>query len=284
MKRMIRLVAVLALVVVGTACGGDDDDNTSATTNTPKAATTSVPKTTGPEAVIPVRVYFAWKEKVGTVGRTVDETAPARGAVEALLQGPDRFEHDIGMKTEIPSGTKLLGLNVANGVATVDLSSEFQSGGGSLSMQLRTADVVFTLTQFAEVRTVTITLGGNTVDGIGGEGIPAADLDRKDFENVTPAILVESPVPGQSVTSPLEVSGIANVFEAVVDYSINDPDGLVLKDGFTNASAGTGTWGDFAFTADYTTQRAGLGSVIVWETSMKDGSQRNVYEVPVRMG
>ena len=34
------------------------------------------------------------------------------------------------MYTDIPDGTKLLGLSIKDGVATVDLSAEFESGGG----------------------------------------------------------------------------------------------------------------------------------------------------------
>ena len=65
------------------------------------------------------------------------------------------------------------------------------------------------------------------------------------------------------------IVGIANknpasTFEANVNYSVNDPEGLILDDGFTTASAGNGEWGAFAFSAAYTTSRTGLGSVIVW--------------------
>ena len=96
--------------------------------------------------------------------------------------------------------------------------------------------------------------------------------------------LWSSPVPGQSVTSPLEVAGISNTFEATVNYSVNDPDGLVLVDGSTVAAAGTGRWGDFHFVVDFGTRRRdGLGSVMTWEVSPKDGSQQDVYEVPVNM-
>ncbi len=73
------------------------------------------------------------------------------------------------------------------------------------------------------------------------------------------------------------------MFEATVNYSVNDPDGLVLDQGFTTASAGTGSWGDFTFTSNYTTKRPGLGRVIVWSTSVADGSHQNVYQVPVNM-
>ena len=279
MKRMLSAVAVLGLVFAATACGGGDDSASSGATST--ASSTS---TTRPTSEAAVKVYFAWHEKVGTAGRDVNASAKEKGAVEALLDGPNAFEKSIGMGTEIPAGSALHSLTIADGIATADLSSVFQSGGGSLSMQLRTAELVFTLTQFPAVRSVTIRIDGKTVDAIGGEGVPASDLDRADFTDQTPLILVESPVPGQSVTSPLEVAGISNTFEATVNYSINDPDGLVLVDGSTMASAGTGTWGDFHFVVDFgTPKRDGLGSVITWEVSPKDGSQQNVYEVPVNM-
>jgi hypothetical protein len=280
-RALIVLTALATALLTVAACGGDDDDSAGTTTEAPA---TSSPTTTEPSEQAPVRVYFAWNEKVGTAGRTVDATEIEQASVEALLEGPDAIETDIGMTTQIPEGTELLGVTVTDGEATVDLSNEFQSGGGSLSMQLRTAQVVFTLTQFDTVDLVTIRLDGTAVDGIGGEGIPADDLTRKDFENVTPFILVESPVPGANVTSPLSVSGISNTFEANVRYSITDPEGLILQDGFTTATAGNGTWGDFSFDVEFTTDRTGLGAVIVFQEDASTGQPRDVYEVPVRMG
>jgi hypothetical protein len=233
---------------------------------------------------VAVRVYFARDEKVATAGRMVEPPAVARGALEALLSGPDQLERDLGMHSEIPTGTKLLGVDIRAGEATVDFDARFESGGGSLSMSLRVAQVVFTLTQFDTVQRVTITIDGRAVDAIGGEGIPARGLTRADFEGVTPSILVETPVPGATVTSPVAVSGISNTFEATVNYTVTDPDGLILTDGFTTATAGTGTWGTFAFTAGFTTSRSGLGEVIVFQVDAESGAQRDVYEVPVHMG
>jgi hypothetical protein len=280
-------LALAALVLLAAGCGddGDGDDAADDTTTTSPPTTTGVTTTSvpvGEEA--DVRVYFAWNEYVGTAGRTVEAPAVARGALTELLAGPDAFETDIGMTTEIPEGTELLGVDIADGEATVDLSGEFQSGGGSLSMQLRVAEVVFTLTQFDTVETVSIELDGEAVESIGGEGIDATDLTRGEMSNVTPFILVESPVPGETVTSPLEVTGIANTFEANVLYSMTDGDGLIVDEGFTTATAGNGTWGDFTFTTTFEVPRAGLGALVVFQESAEDGSQTDVYEVPVNVG
>ncbi len=185
------------------------------------------------------------------------------------------------MGTEIPEGTELLGLDIADGVATVDLSGEFEAGGGSLSMQLRVAQVVFTLTQFDTVDTVEFLVDGTPVESIGGEGVMVDGVDRSSFTNVTPAVLIESPVPGEAVSSPLEITGMANTFEATVNYTVTDGDGLIVTEGFTTATAGMGTFGTFSVLATFAVPTPGFGSVIGFEISAEDGSQANVYEVPV---
>lgn len=281
MKRVWLSLAVVILLAV--ACGDDGDeasDETSAPTTTTAVADTSTSVPAGD--AVAVRVYFARGEFVATAGRAATAPAVARGALTELLAGPDDFEAGIGMTTEIPEGTELLGVDITDGAATVDLSADFQSGGGSLSMQLRVAEVVFTATQFSSVETVSIELDGEAVAAIGGEGVDATDLTRADFENVTPFVLVESPVPGETVSNPFEVTGISNTFEANVRYRLVGADGTVLDDSFTTATAGTGTWGDFAF--DVAFDAVGEGTLEVFEESAEDGSVINLYEVPLRLG
>ena len=293
-RRLIALVAGAALLLA--ACGDDGgttaaDDSTTTTTAAATSTTTTAPDDDGGDDVVVfgALVYFTADEAVATAGRSVEVPAVARGALEWMLHGPQGVEVEIGQTSEIPEGTELLGIDVddgvaMDGVATVDLSSEFAAGGGSLSMQLRVAQVVFTLTQFATVDTVDITIEGESVDTIGGEGVPARGLDRTDFAAVTPRVLIEVPVPGQAVYSPLEVSGMANTFEANVQYSVTDGEGLIVDEGFTTATAGNGTFGTFTVTSEFEVTRPGVGAVIGFETSAEDGSQVNVYEVPVEIG
>ena len=154
MRRTFPLGLLVVLVVLLPACGSSGSGTAATTTAAPVTIPTTA--TTAPPAVpsttrtgqAEVRVYFARDEKVATAGRTVEPPAVARGAMEALLAGPDALESGIGMTTAIPAGTTLRGVTIADGTARVDLSSQFASGGGSLSMQLRVAQVVFTLTQF----------------------------------------------------------------------------------------------------------------------------------------
>ena len=204
--------------------------------------------------------------------------------MKALLEGPTALETEAGMFTGIPEGTRFLGLTIDSGVAFVDLSSEYESGGGSLAMFTRLAQVVFTLTQFPSVDGVRFKLDGELVDILGGEGfIVDKPLSRDDYEDMSPAILVESPTVGMEVSSPMRITGTANVFEAVFQVNIVDWDGLIVADETVMASSGSGVRGTFDVTVPFEVNRPGLGALIVFSESPADGSQTDVVEIPLRL-
>jgi hypothetical protein len=281
---MMRTRALTILVVAGVllAACGDDDGDTAATTTTAASATT----TTEPAAAVDVNLYFLDRDvHVATAGRSVAGDDVPRAALAALLEGPDDLEADLGWGSAIPVGTELLGLEVADGVATVDLTAAFESGGGSASMLGRVAQVVFTLTQFPGIERVRFAIDGDAVDTIGNEGVEVggAGVDRRAFDAVLPMIFVESPTPGQEVASPVTIRGYNNTYEGTVNYTITDPEGLILEEGFATGEGGSGRWGPFEATAAFTTTRSGLGEVIVYEVSPEDGSHQHVVEIPVAM-
>jgi hypothetical protein len=191
---LVAFAAIAAFTLVVIAGGGPADDNdappASETTTTGPGATTSsapTPSTSAPPTGdVDVEVFFVRDELVAAAGRVVEAPAVARGAVAALLEGPTATETDQGLSTAIPAGTELLGISIEDGAAVVDLSGQFESGGGSLSMQLRVAQLVFTVTQFDTVDTVSIELDGRAVDAIGGEGVDATDLTRADVAAMAP--------------------------------------------------------------------------------------------------
>ena len=82
-----------------------------------------------PAATTDVEVYLLRGETLERVRRPVPKV-PAIGeeAVSSLLGGPSRTEATAGLGTAIPAGTKLLGLVIERGTATVDLSRTFESG------------------------------------------------------------------------------------------------------------------------------------------------------------
>lgn len=247
------------------------------------AASTAVTPTTPGDDTVTFRVYFSRDEKIAAASRTVPRTAGVgAAAMRELLQGPTDIETDAGMVTAIPKGTAFLGLDIAGGVATVDLSKEYASGGGSLSMLTRLAQVVFTLTQFPTVDGVRFMLDGKPIDVLGGEGVIIDHpMTRSDYEDLSPAILVESPTLGATVGSPLRVTGTANVFEAVFKVNVVDWDGRIIADEVVMATSGTGTRGTFDVTLTFPVERAGRGALIVFAESPKDGSPIDVVEIPL---
>lgn len=92
-------------------------------------------------------------------------------SLEALLEGPSRGERLRGLASEIPPGTVLRGVAVSGGVATVDLGVSFAQGGGSSSILGRVWQVVYTASQFPNVSSVQLLIGGRRVDTLGGEGL-----------------------------------------------------------------------------------------------------------------
>jgi len=285
MRRTFATLLAVLLVTTLAACGSDSDGSSAATTTTagPTGSTPngSVTTTTSPEALTrQIDVFFVRGDKLATGGYEAVGPTVGRQAMDALLAGPAHQNAIAGMGTQIPEGTELLDLKVVDGTATVDLSKEFVSGGGSLSMQLRVGQVVFTLTQFDTVKRVDFLIDGVEPDGLGGEGLPTSYEGRSSFEDITPLILPESPTPGQVVVAPFDITGISNTFEATLQWSVRTTEGDLLDEGFTTATAGSGTWGTFSITAD-TGQAAGNAVITLWEESPEDGDRVNTYEVPI---
>lgn len=251
-------------------------------TPTTTAATTTRPAPAGTSHVL---VYLLRDEKIGAAGRSVPLT-PGIGAaaMRALLAGPTAEDRAAGLSSAIPSGTTLRGLDIAGGVATVDLSSQFASGGGSLSMQARVAQVVHTLTQFPTVDAVRFELDGRPVTALGGEGVDVSKpLTRKDVEALAPAVLVEAPTPGAEVASPLHATGTANTFEATFMAEIRDADGKVIAKRFVTATSGSGERGTFDFTLPFRVEEEQGGTLVVYEISAEDGSRIHEVRIPVRL-
>jgi spore germination protein GerM len=119
-----------------------------------------------------LEVWFARGGRLVEALRTHTATPRvATAALDALLAGPTRAEQSAGLRSEIPRGTRLLGVTIAKGVARVDLTSDYEAGAGSRSLQLRLAQVVYTLTQFPTVTRVRFALDGTTVSVFSGSGI-----------------------------------------------------------------------------------------------------------------
>jgi hypothetical protein len=209
--------------------------------------------------------------------------AVATAAMHALLDGPTTDEASgRAIASAVPDGSRLLGLTIEDGVATVDLSAEFESGGGSESVFVRLAQVVYTLTQFPTVDSVLFRIEGRDVTVFSGEGIVLdGPVGRADYEDQLPAIWVDRPAYGASIGNPARVAGLANVFEAQFIITLLDGQRHVVAEVPTMATCGTGCRGSFDATVPYDVDGAGWGILRVWAGSAKDGTPIHVREYPV---
>ena len=238
---------------------------------------------------IVIRAYYVLDGEPGVEGlvptlwEVPETTAVARAAMETLLRGEILADYD-RLATAIPAGTRLLGLSIKDGVATVDLSREFESGGGSASAFRRLGQVVYTLTQFSTVRSVLFQVEGRTVTTFGSEGIvlegPQA---RSDFRDILPSIFVDRPAYGAAAGNPARVTGNADVFEATFRIAILDGAGRVLVDEQAMATCGGGCVprGTFDETLRYDVSKAQWGTLRTYFGSAKDGAPTDIRDYPV---
>jgi len=204
MRRTIIFIAILTLIAA--ACGSGDvgdagpvtltpSTTQASTTIRPTTASTQAPVTTteAPPDVDPadqafVEVFFVSDDLTAKpVLRAVDLPEVAANAIRALIAGPTAAENAEGLWSSVPADTLFLGLNISEGLATIDLSREFEAGGGTTNILSRLAQVVYTLTGFPTIDEVLFHLDGESIDVFSGEGVILENpVDRDDYATILP--------------------------------------------------------------------------------------------------
>ncbi len=92
-------------------------------------------------------------------------------AIEELLKGPNLVEKSLGAYSEIPKVTKLLGIKESGNKIIIDLSSDFQYGGGTDSIYSRMMQLIKTSLANTKNQKIYLYLDGKQINEIGGEGI-----------------------------------------------------------------------------------------------------------------
>lgn len=156
-------------------------------------ATVSGPLTPVPETQIPpeekepvekpvekvyVNVFFlgqnANKEEVyKAVNREYDKDVDGtkiKFAIQSLIAGPKPDETAKGVYSEIPEGTRLISINESSDKVIINLSGDFENGGGTDSLYKRIYQIIKTAKRNT-TKPVYLYIEGNKADVIGGEGI-----------------------------------------------------------------------------------------------------------------
>lgn len=261
----------------------------------PVVTTTAAPTTTdppAPPAPLDLAVYL-YIDEAGHDGRTgpflvpvhrqvPHTTATATAAIEALLAAPNTDEalSVPSLSTQIPSGTTLRGVTIVDGLATIDLSDEFDADHSAAAAQ-SFAQLVFTATRFPTVTAVRFEVEGSpTAVQTGNGDLVTRPVTRDDYTAFQAAVAVETPTYGGPANNPLRVTGVGAAFEATFAYALTDNEGLIIADGFAMTTNGMG-WGAFDFTIDFQVDAAQLGHLIVSINSAEDGSHIDIREYPV---
>ncbi|MGB2924080.1 MAG: GerMN domain-containing protein [Limnothrix sp.] len=98
---------------------------------------------------------------------------------QALLTTPPEAE----FSSTIPQGTELLSLEVQADGVVVNLSEDFQFGGGSSSMMGRLGQVIYTATSLDPEASVWLQIEGEPLELLGGEGLEVSQpMTRNIFD------------------------------------------------------------------------------------------------------
>lgn len=111
--------------------------------------------------------------KLRAVKRTCDpklESSCFEFVIKELITAPSKWEKSKGFTSEIPSGTKLLSVRESSDNIKIDLSSNFESGGGAESIYLRVKQIIKTVNANTSLPTF-LYINGKQANVIGGEGI-----------------------------------------------------------------------------------------------------------------
>jgi spore germination protein GerM len=107
---------------------------------------------------------------------------PLKFAVEELLSGPTPEEKDEGYYTEIPKGTKLLGITKTGDTVKIDLSGKFATGGGSTSVTQRLEELKKTALSADTKNKIYLTVEGQPLETLGGEGLEVPQPLKRDLQ------------------------------------------------------------------------------------------------------
>ena len=203
---------------------------------------------------MPLIVYYVRDGRLAPTRAFVPPTPAVAGAALRALSkaAPDGYK-------SAASDTEDLKVKIVNGVAEIDWPQKELS-------HLAAAQVVYTLTQFPTIRNVRLPDG--TV------------AERHAFEDVTPPIVIENPLPGDTVRSPISVLGTASVYEATLVVELVQDGEVVEKH---NVTASTGAPERGTFWTSFDTEITGRASVVAFSPSADDGSEQHRVEVPVRV-
>lgn len=194
--RAAAAMAVLALVAALGACGPripqmpTDITGASTVESTPADVTsTPVEGQSWPSspASDTVTVYLVKGGYSAPVKRAAKQGVPKpEAALRALLEGVAPSDRGAGYDTAIPDGVRLIDLRITDGVAYVDFDEGFTTIALTKGAAIRVTQVVYTLTEFPQIRRIAFLTKGKPAGSVGGVFPLNRPLGRSDVATFAP--------------------------------------------------------------------------------------------------
>jgi spore germination protein GerM len=189
-----RLVLALAVAVLVAGCGvqGDGAPRTLAPDAVPEellAPSTSAAPADQPDSGSVATVFLVDnRDLLQPVERILPSPVLVTGVLDSLLEETTDEEADEGLRSEIPTGTTVNGIDRLEGdVVAIDLSEEFAetTADGELLAQ---AQIVYTVSQLPNVDGVLFLVDGRPREGADDEAkLTSSPLTVDDFADFAPA-------------------------------------------------------------------------------------------------
>ncbi|WP_421119790.1 GerMN domain-containing protein [Aquihabitans daechungensis] len=173
------LVAVAAGLLALAGCGVPIDREPRPISQTTVAVAAPVPTTVAPTGAPMVEVYFLNVDRLQAEEYPVEGEATLGKALDFVLAAPPDDASD-DLHTSVPPGTQLRGVEVTDGLATIDLTGEINDIGGPAQKEAF-AQIVFTALGFEEVQRVRFFIDGEPIDAPTDDG-NLAEIDADNYD------------------------------------------------------------------------------------------------------
>jgi spore germination protein GerM len=180
------VLAMVCLLLAGSLLTGCNTTKTQAVKSSDNT-TTPAPETTPPSNSpnttphsVKLTLYFPNSNASGLIPTDRNVIVSDQEVINAMFI--ELATPPSGLVKPLPQGTTLKSTSVKDGVATIDLSTEFQKnfGGGSAGELMTMYSIVNTLTTLPNVHSVQFLLNGKKLDGILGHLDTSTPLKRND--------------------------------------------------------------------------------------------------------
>ncbi len=124
-----------------------------------------------------VKVYFvklnekSEKMYLAPVARNVPRGGLLENTMKELIKGPTQSEKKKGHLTAVPAGLRVNSIRIRNGSAEIDFNSAIEQGASGSILINRIDQIVYTATQFPNVKSVIIKINGKQKQTLGTDGL-----------------------------------------------------------------------------------------------------------------